>query len=121
MTQKVHEIDFGLFTFLDDSTVVATAKEGVNIDAVKVQQAIDLIENELVGGYSLILERKYDYSIMPVEVYKYFASLKRLKAIAIVSSSGRKFLPDSMEQNIFGRDIEMFVSIEDAHEWLKSI
>lgn len=121
MAEKVIKVDFGQLTLLDDQTVVATAKEGANIDGAKVKIAIDLIESELPGDYSLILERKYDYSVMPVEVYKFFASLKKLKAIAIIANSDRTFLPDNMEQRIFGRDLEMFPTIEKAYEWINSL
>jgi hypothetical protein len=112
---------FGQFSFLDAHTVVATAHDGVEIDGQKVQQAIALIEKELTGDYALILNRKEDYSIVPVEVYKYFGSLGRLKAIAIVMYSHREFLPGDMEQRLFKGMLGKFNSIEKAHSWLKEI
>lgn len=121
MTSKLIKTDFGQFTFLDDHTVVATANEGVNIGEDNAQRAIDLIEKELPGRYSLILNRKNDYSVSPIAVYKYFASIKRLYAIAIVSHSDRKFLPDQMEQRIFKGKIAMFSSIEKAHAWINAL
>lgn len=120
MNSKIINIDFGQFNFLDERTVVATAHEGENIDAKKVHDGIALIEQTLPGNYALILNRKNDYSIVPVEVYKYFASLERLKAIAIVHYSNREFLPDNMEQRIFGRTIQKFKTVDDAHDWLNS-
>ena len=113
--------DFGKFTFLDKKTVVATANHGTNIDATKVQLAIDLIENELSGPYALILDRKSDYSIVPVEVYSFFSSIKRIKAIAIVRYNEREILPNNMEEKIFGKNIEKFSTINEAHEWTNSL
>ena len=121
MTTKTHKTDFGEFVFLDNHTVVAEAYEGVNIDGKKVQEAIGLIEKELPGDYAMILSRKEYYSVMPVEVYKFFASLERLKAIAIVTFRKRNLLPDNMEQMIYGGKIEKFISKNEAHEWIKDI
>lgn len=118
---KIVEIEFGKFTFLDEATIVAEAHKGVNIDGKKVRHAIELIENEVPGSYVLILDRKADYSIMPVEVYKYFASLQRLKAIAIVTYKKRDFLPDDMEKKIFKSKIEKFSNVSEAHQWAKTI
>jgi hypothetical protein len=117
---KTIRLEFGRFIFLDNHAVVAEAKEGVNIDSKKVQRAIDIIEKELPGNYGLILDRKADYSIMPVEVYKYFASRKRLKALAIVKYADSEFLPDNMEQKIFKGNIEKFSSINAAHAWINN-
>lgn len=117
----VLKTDFGQFIFLDEHTVVAEANHGVNIDGSKVQHAIDLIENELSGDYAIILERKEDYSVMPVEVYQFFASVERLKALAIVSYKGRDFLPDNMEKTIYKGRVEKFTSVDQAHAWIKSI
>lgn len=121
MNLKASETDFGQFIFLDEHTVVATAHSNVEIDGEKVKRAISLIEDELPGDYAMILDRKEDYSVVPVEVYKYFGSLERLKAIAIVMHSNREFLPDNMEQRIFGGSIVKFNSIEEAHNWLKDM
>lgn len=120
MNKKIQETDFGKFTFLDEHVVVAEALEGVNIDGEKVANAVKMIEEEFPGDYAIILNRKSDYSVMPVEVYTFFNTLKRLRALAIVSYKTRDFLPEGMEKNIFERNIEKFHSVEVAHEWLKT-
>lgn len=118
---KKIEVEFGSFTFLDDTTVVAEAKKGVEIDGEKVSFAIEIIEKELPGDYAMILDRKHDYSVLPVPVYQYFASRERLKALAIVSHRVNPFLPEGMEKRIFGRDIETFYSVEMAHAWAENL
>lgn len=118
---KTFETDFGRFVFLDDHTVVAEAYRSVNIDGQKAKSAIALIEQELPGDYVMVLDRKADYSVAPIEVYEFFASIKRLKALAIVNYRRRGFLPEDMERRIYGGQIENFTSIEDAHDWAKSL
>ena len=119
MFVKKLETDFGKFTFLDEYIVVAEAYSGVNIDASKVSRAIALIENEINGDYAMILDRKSDYSVVPIEVYNYFASVKRLKMIAIVSYRSPDFLPNNMENRIYKGRMEKFASIGEAHSRIK--
>ncbi|MDH5444463.1 MAG: hypothetical protein OEY52_02835 [Gammaproteobacteria bacterium] len=117
---KSKQTDFGEFIFLDEHVVVAEAKSKVNIDASKVKEAIELIENEFNDSYAIILSRKREYSVQPVEVYKYFASLPRLKALAIVLFRQLDILPDNMEQRLYNGPVQKFESIESAHAWLKT-
>ena len=118
---KIIKADFGTFTFLDEQTVAATANHGVEIDRTKAQYAIDLIEKEMPADYGIILDRKADYSVAPIEVYQFFASQERLKAIAIVTYNRRDFLPDNLEEKLFGSSIQKFASIMEAHNWIKYI
>lgn len=121
MELKTIRTTFGEFSFPDHHTVVATAHKGVEIDADKVQQAITLIEQTLPGDYAMILNRKEDYSFVPVEVYNYFGRLDRLKAIALVIYSDREVLPENMEQRLYKGKINKFNSIENAHDWVKEL
>ena len=110
MTEKTIKSKFGQFIFFDDHTVVAEASYGVNIDADKAQYAIELIEKELSHDYAMILDRKADYSIMPIEVYELFNSRERLKAIAIIEHKKPNILSGNLEQRIFKGEIEKFRS-----------
>ena len=51
------------------------------------------------GHYGMIIDRKSDYSIVPIDVYEVLNGLEKLKAIAVVVRN---------EQN--------FLSIKQAHE-----
>ena len=121
MTEKTIKSNFGQFIFLDDHAVVAEANYGVNIDADKAQYAIGLIEKELLNDYAMILDRKADYSIMPIEVYEFFNSRERLKAIAIIEYKKQSVLSGDLEQRIFKGLIEKFASKDDAHEWINEV
>lgn len=118
---KIKTTDFGEFIFLDDTTVVARANSEVTIDGAKVREAISMIEHELPAAYALILDRKHDYAVVPIEVYQYLSSLPRLKAIAIVRYKMRDFLPENMERKLFTGELEKFTSIDDAHIWARGL
>lgn len=118
---KYIETDFNHITVLDDAAVLIEAIEGVDIDFEKAKYANDLIENTMPDNYGLIIDRKADYSIVPVEVYKGLNNYKRLKAIAIVLHNKRNFLPVTTEQRLFNGQLEVFQTIKEAHEWLTQI
>jgi hypothetical protein len=118
---KYIDTDFIHICILDNETVLVEAIDGVNIDDKKSQLANDLIENEMPDNYGMIIDRKSDYSIAPIEVYRNLNKIKKLKAIAIVVHNKTNFLPIEMEQNYFNGQLEAFQYIKDAHEWLTTI
>jgi len=109
--------NFGHFIILNERTVVACANEGENINLAKAKIAINLIEKALPAEFVLIMDRKNHYSIEPVEVYKYFGQVVRLRGIAIVTYRSPDFLPDNMEQRIAQVEMRKFSSVEDALMW----
>lgn len=115
------DTDFIHINILDNQTVLVEAVDGVEIDAAKSQYANQLIEKEMPGTYGMIIDRKADYSIVPIEVYNILNSLNKLKAIAIVVHSKRNFLPDDTEKHLFRGELEIFQTIADAHTWIHSV
>ncbi|MDH5258774.1 MAG: hypothetical protein OEX07_12235 [Gammaproteobacteria bacterium] len=116
---KYIDTDFVHISILDDEVVLVEAMYGVEINAEKSKYANELIENEMQGVYGMIIDRKADYSIAPVGVYKVLNSLDKLKAIAIVTHSKRNFLPVETEKNLFNGALAVFDSIHEAHKWIK--
>jgi hypothetical protein len=111
--------DFIHISILDDQTVLVEAMEGVDITFEKSKYANQLIEDAMLGNYGMIIDRKADYSIVPVDVYKVLNSLKRLKAIAIVVHNKKSFFPLSAEQKLYQGRLEVFQTINEAHQWLE--
>lgn len=115
------ETSFGTFDFVDAHTVIASAHEAVEIDAAKVKHAIELIEETFDGDYALVLNRRSDYSVMPMQVYQFFSAIPRLRAIAIVRYNRREMLPDDMEMRLFDGPLQKFSTLEDACAWVKTL
>ena len=57
---------------------------------------------------------------MPIEVYEFFNSRDRLKAIAIIEYKKQSILSGNLEQRIFKGVIE-FASKDDAHAWVNKV
>lgn len=118
---KYIETDYIHISILDDRTVLLEAIDGVEIDGQKSREANSLIEKAMPGDYGMIIDRKSDYSIVPVEVYKILNSLEKLKAIAIVVHNKSNFLPIGTEQRLFKGELEVFKYIKEAHKWITNI
>jgi hypothetical protein len=118
---KYVETDFNHISILDDIAVLIEAIDGVDICAEKAKYANDLIEKEMPANYGLIIDRKADYSIVPVEVYNALNKYERLKAIAIVLQNKRNFLPVTTEKKLFKGQLEVFKTIKEAHAWITGV
>jgi len=115
------ELDFINIYILDDKTVMVEAIDGVEIDAIKARRANDMIARAMPGDYGMIINRKADYSIVPLDVYRILNSIPTLKAIAIVIHKRRNFLPIITEKKLFERELEVFDSVDTARQWLAHV
>jgi hypothetical protein len=115
------DTDFIHICIIDDKTVLVEAIDGVEIDKEKSQYANCLIENEMPGDYGMIIDRKSDYSIVPLDVYRNLNNIKKLKAIAVVVHNKTNFLPIDSEKRMYNGELEVFQYIKDAHEWLSRV
>ena len=115
------DTDFIHITILDERTVLVEALDGVEINLEKSRLANNLIKERMGGNYGMIIYRKADYSIVPVDVYKVLNDIETLKAIAIVVPKARNFLPIQTEKTLFRGELEPFKTIKDACEWLEGL
>jgi hypothetical protein len=115
------DTDFIHICILDNKTVLVEAVDGVEIDSEKSRYANCLIENEMPGNYGMIIDRKADYSIVPLDVYRNLNNIKKLKAIAIVVNNKTNFLPISSEKRMYNGELEVFQYIDEAREWISRI
>ena len=69
----------------------------------------------------MIIDRKEDYSIIPVDVYEVINSMDRLKAIAIVLYNETAKLGMATEKHLFNGSLAVFDNVEVARVWLKDV
>lgn len=116
---KYIDTDFIHISILDAKTVLVEAMYGVEIDLEKSRYANQLIANEMPANYGMIIDRKADYSIVPVDVYNVLNSFERLKAIALVVHNKTSYFPVSVEQKLYQGQLEAFQTINQAHRWIE--
>lgn len=106
---------------LDDRTVLVEAREGVEIDHDTSAANMKAMVDAMPGDFGMIIVRRADYSIVPIEVYKNLNQVDKLKAIALVLPTKRNFLPVSTEQKLYKGKLEAFTYIREAHEWIRGV
>lgn len=108
-------------TKLDDMTVLIEAKEGVEIDQETAASNMAAMVKVMPGNFGMIILRRSDYSIVPIDVYKSLNKIGNLKAIALVLPNKRNALPVATEQKLFKGELQSFMYIREAHEWTHQV
>jgi len=117
---KILETDYMKLTILNNKIVLVDVADGIEITKEKTQLGIAMVEKEMPGDYGVIINRKEDYSFIPVDVYSVHNSHPRMKAIALVIYDNRIVLPVATEQRLFKGKLEAFNSVKLAKEWIDS-
>ena len=115
---KTIDLEYVTLTFIDDKTVLVEAKYGVEITGEDCPNTHEIIEKEMSADYGMIINRKEDYSIAPLQVYNVLNGFKRLKAIAIVNHKARTAICVETEQKLFRGQLEDFTTVDAARSWL---
>lgn len=96
--------------------VIAEAKEGSVIDNEIVSQNLKIIFDHFQSdNFTIISHRKNNYTVN-VDVYT-VKLMKKLRALAIVSSDTMVREKALVEQLAFNQPFAFFEDLEDAREW----
>ncbi|NIQ11611.1 MAG: hypothetical protein GWO08_17490, partial [Gammaproteobacteria bacterium] len=68
-----------------------------------------------------IIDRKEDYSIVPVDVYEVLNGFEKLKAIAIVIYKETSAPNVAIEEYLFNGRMKLFSDVEEAEAWLRTV
>jgi len=103
-----------------DNYVIAEANEGVVIDDDKVNETLKIIFDHYKGNnFTLISHRKNHYTV-DIDVYN-LKMMKKLIALAIVSSDYSVKEKAILEQLAFNKSFAFFENLEDAIGWAESV
>jgi len=116
---KTIELEKTTLVFIDEHVVIAESKEGVTVDISAVKQAYDLIEENLSGNYTLILDRKNKYRLMRFEVAKEDEKRERLKGIAVVAYNNTALQMAKLDQHATKKPFAIFDQLDDAIVWAR--
>ena len=116
---KTIELEKTTLVFIDEHVVIAESKEGVTVDISAVKQAYDLIEENLSGNYTLILDRKNKYKLMRFEVATEDEKRERLKGIAVVAYNNTALQMAKLDQHATKKSFVIFDQLDDAIVWAR--
>ena len=101
--------------FFYDNFVVVNMKEGVTVSyKTGVSLLAKALKNIGVQPFIIISDRKYSYSIDPVD-YKYLNVLPNLKGIAVVCYTEASYKSAKLESNFFKKPFKTFENIKKIY------
>lgn len=118
---KTIELERTKLVFVDEHVVITETKEAVLIDSSTVKQAYDIIEEELSGSYTLIIDRRNKYRLMRFEVAKEDERRDRLKGIAVVAYNSTALQMAEMDKHASKKPFAIFDQLDDAIAWAKDL
>ena len=107
-----------ILTFPNTHSVIAQGKSGANVDRDMVRQVHQVIHDHLGGDYGMIVDRREDYSLAPVQVFDFLNNWVPLKAIAIVTHRTMSKTIAQIDQSLSNKPLALFDSIEEAQAWI---
>lgn len=115
-TKNSEEYEFQFY----DNYVITEAKEGVVITSDEIKKNLKIVFDHFKGkNFTIISHRKNEYTL-EIDVYT-TRLMKKVKAIAIVSSNSHARQKAELEQLQFDNSFAFFENLEDAKEWAQSI
>ena len=117
---KTIELEKTKLVFFDDQIVIVEPKKDATIDHTVVKQAYDIIEENLTGNYTLIIERKNKYKLIRFEAAKEDEQRDRLKGIAVVAFNNIALQMAELDKRISKKPFVIFTQLENAIAWAKN-
>lgn len=105
---------------IDGQVVLVENRHGITVNREMTRHMCDLLEKQIAGDYSWVINRKEDYSIALVETYGELNARKRLKKIAVVSYRKLTDSIASIEKELYHKEFSVFSNVEDAIAWARS-
>lgn|SRR5690606_1807783 len=103
-----------------DNYVIAEANNGVHINNDSVASTLKIIFDHYNGkDFALISHRKNQYTV-DIDVYS-LRLMKKLRALAIVSSDSSVKEKAIIEQLAFDKSFAFFENLEEAKGWAESV
>lgn len=106
---------------IDDRVVLVEYRHGVMVNREVTRQTCDLLEQQLPGDYSWVINRTEDYTIALVETYGELNTRDRLKRIAVVSYRKLTDAIVVIEKELCQKELSVFNSVEAALAWADGI
>lgn len=117
---KTIETPAAIATILDERMVLIRAKSGVEINHRGAAEGDRLVSEAMAGDYGLIIDRREDYSVQPVEVFRILNQNKKLKAIAIVAHRPSTVQNAEIDRRLFRGKLAVFGDLDTARNWLNA-
>jgi hypothetical protein len=113
------EMKFAIFYLVDKKVILVEARKQAFINRMLVKHYLNLWERLISENYSLVDNRKNDFTYDADEIFDEFNSRERLKKIAIVVQQNQPEDLCEREQRLCKKDFAVFADVDKAISWAK--
>ena len=113
------EMKFAIFYLVDKKVILVEARKQAFINRMLVKHYLNLWERLISENYSLVDNRKNDFTYDADEIFEEFNSRERLKKIAIVVQQNQPEDLCEREQRLCKKDFAVFADVDKAIRWAK--
>ena len=83
-----------------------------------VKENHQIITEQLGGCYGMIVDRREEYSVMPVPVFEFLNSWEPLKAIVIVTHRSMSKKIAEIDQSLSNKPLVLMDNVDQAQVWI---
>jgi len=107
-------------TVINERVVILRGKPGVEINRQTASSVLTGVEQLVPGEFGLIIDRKADYSVAPVETFDVLNNTPRLKAVAMVTYRPTTTSLAQLDQRLYKGQLKIFNALDAAEAWINA-
>lgn len=115
------ETGFATLYLIDKKIILVEVRKGALINRKLVKHHLNLLERLIDKNYSIVDNRKNDFTHDIVEIFEELHSRVRLKKVAVVTYRNQTNLISEIESQLCQKDFAVFGDVESAIRWAKEI
>jgi hypothetical protein len=113
------ETEFAILYLVDKRIVLVEVRDHAFINRTLVKHHLNLLERLIGANYSIVDNRKNDFTHDIVEIFAELNSRARLKKVAVVAYRQQTERIAEMERGLCKKDFAVFDHVETAIRWAK--
>jgi len=113
------ETEFAILYLVDKRIILVEVRDHAFINRTLVKHHLNLLERLIGANYSIVDDRKNDFTHDVVEIFQELNSRARLKKVAVVAHRQQTKQITEIERQLCKKDFAVFDRVETAIRWAK--
>lgn len=113
------ETEFAILYLVDKRIILVEVRDHAFINRTLVKHHLNLLERLIGANYSIVDDRKNDFTHDVVEIFQELNSRARLKKVAVVAHRQQTKRITELERQVCKKDFAVFDHVETAIRWAK--
>jgi len=113
------ETELAILYLVDKRIILVEVRDHAFINRTLVKHHLNLLERLIGANYSIVDDRKNDFTHDVVEIFQELNSRARLKKVAVVAHRQQTKRITELERQVCKKDFAVFDHVETAIRWAK--